>query len=221
MSKNENVEQFGPFGIDPIAQKKLKDLVEQVRQLKKQMGLPPDEADKQQDEILYELKRIRYGNEMAVLSDNNQIYQIARNSGLGYEIYFFAESGWLAAGGGSWSYLYNVPQGMVDIADALGWDPSANRNIDIEWKRDGSQIFKDPNTVRREEVQVYQYSDEAWNNCEIIVTNNDSSNQQAMHVWGWCHFIDKEFYDLLKRRMTLAYPPMIFPELDQYKKRRK
>jgi hypothetical protein len=170
-------------------------------------------------QLLEEIKKTRYLLEMIHFSNRDALYAIAREMGMGSEIYFAAESGWLAAGGGSASWTYTVPDKMVDIAESLGYDPSANRVMTFKWTRDGKVIYEDPNTVRRENVRVYQYSDEAYDYCTVTVTNNDTTNQNAMHVWGYCHFIDKFFYDMIKRRMTSAYPLALFPEIYKQKER--
>jgi hypothetical protein len=109
----------------------------------------------------------------------------------------------------------------VDIAESLGWDPSSARVMKFEWERDGKTIFTSDNTVRRDNVRVYPYTDEAYDYCRMIVTNNDSVNENSMHGWGYCHFITSAFYDFIKRRMTETYPLTLFPELDEIKRRLK
>ena len=169
-------------------------------------------------ELRNEIKLLRYLMEMQYFSDRNNLYATAREMDMGSEIYFAAESGLLDSGGSA-SWVYLVPDKMVDIAERLGYDPSSARVINFIWERDGDVIYEDPKCVRREDVEVYKYTDEAYDYCKIIVENTDTVNKHAIHVWGFCHFIDQFFYDMIKRRMTTSYPLALFPEIYKQKER--
>jgi len=166
-----------------------------------------------------ELRKTRFLIEMIHFSKRENIYAIARQLGLGSEIYFAAESGDISPGGtATWTYL--VPDKQVDVAESLGYDPSVARVINFKWDRDSKLIYEDPKVVRRENVRVYEFSDEAKDYCKIIVENTDTVNANAIHVWGYCHFIDQFFYDLIKRRVTETYPKHIFEDIYKMIERR-
>ena len=198
--------------IDLIVAKVVSELKKEV---KKQA---PTGKEISMEGLVEEIEKLRYLLEMIFFSNRDNLYAIARSMGLGTEIYFAAESGWLQPNGGSAQWVYLVPERYVDIAESLGYDPSSARTITFRWTRDGKLIYEDPLVVRRDFVRVYQFSDEAYNYCRIEVINQDSVNEQAIHVWGYCHFIYKPFYGLIKRRMTETYPIRLFAELDKIKR---
>ena len=172
-------------------------------------------------DLVEKMDLLRINQEMQFFSERDNMYAIARSLGFGTEIYFDAGTGWLANAGGQWSFTYNVPDYYVDIAESLGWDPSAARIMKFEWVRDGKTIYTSNQAVRREKVRVYPFSDEAFDYCKVTITNNDAVNEQFMNVWGYCHFISTELYKLLKQRMTEHYPYRLFPELKKIIKRPK
>jgi len=213
------MDELEQIGMDIFAHARLKKIEEGIieiqRQLAKQPSITKTPTVVGMKDMIDLLTEIRLELEMMIFSNLETLFAIARGRNLASRIYFDADTGDINAGG-SWSYTYNIPSGFVDVAEELGWHPSAARVLDFIWERDGSIIFEAPNTVRRER-KVYLYDAEAYDYCKLIFENNDTTYTHRAQGWGKCHFLDKRFYDLIKRRTNIAYPPVLYPELDEYK----
>ena len=188
-----------------------------VQELSKMIGVrkPEDVLNLSQDVLDFLLARLNLTNDTLVLTDLEKLFAIFRHLGLATRIYFDDETGELAANGGQAVFTYMVPEGFVDVAEELGWDPTT-RKMEFKWERDGKEIFKHSYTVRRER-KVYIFDAEAWSYCSVVVTNLDPVNTNRMAVWGKCHFLFGDLYELIKDRILSAYPSYLIPEIEVFK----